>query len=152
MQKESAWHQIGELLFLLIIVNLIGFIGSLYMTPETLLWYHQLDVSPLTPPDWAFSMVWSILFFFMALSMFLVWGRASPRWFVTQLAFNMLWSFAFFYLHSPLWAEFVLIGLIFSLMMNIVIFYRVSKIAGWLLIPTLLWSLFALYLNTYILM
>ena len=152
MQPKSIWHQLGELLFLLIVVNLIGFIGSLYMTPETLAWYHQLNNSPLTPPDWIFGVVWSILFFLMALSMFLVWGRASPRWFATQLFFNMLWSFAFFYLHSPLLAEFILLGLIFSLMMNIYLFYKISKLAGFLLIPTLLWSLFALYLNTFILM
>ena len=152
MQTKSVWHQVGELLFLLIVVNFVGFIGSLYMTPETLKWYHQLNNSPLTPPDWIFGVVWSVLFFLMALSMFLVWGRASPRWFTTQLIFNMLWSFSFFYLRSPLLAEMVLIGLIFSLIMNITEFYKVSKLSGILLIPTFLWSLFALYLNTYVLL
>lgn len=152
MQTKSVWRQVGELLFLLIIVNSVGFLGSLYMTQDTLNWYHQLNNSPLTPPDWAFGMVWSVLFFLMALSMFLVWGRASPRWFATQLVFNMLWSFGFFYLHSPFLAELILIGLIFSLIMNIAEFYKVSKLSGLLLIPTFLWALFALYLNTFILL
>ena len=109
MQTKSIWRQVGELVFLLVIVNLVGFIGSLYMTPETLLWYHQLPNSFLTPPDLAFGMVWAILFFLMALSMFWVWGRASPRWFATQLVLNMLWSFCFFYLHSPTLAVIVLL-------------------------------------------
>ena len=152
MQTKSIWRQVGELLFLLIVVNMVGFVGSLYMTSDTLAWYHQLDNSPLTPPDWVFGIVWSILFFLMALSMFIVWGRASPRWFATQLVFNMLWSFSFFYLRSPFLAEVVLVGLIFALLMNIHLFYKVSKLSGLLLLPTLLWALFALYLNTYILL
>ncbi len=150
MQKKSVWRQVGELLFLLVIVNFVGFIGSLYMDQETLAWYHQLPNSPLTPPDWVFPVVWSILFFMMALSMFLVWGRASPRWFVVQLGLNMLWSFCFFFLRSPILAEIVLIFLIIALIMNICVFYKVSKYAGWLLIPTLFWGFFALYLNSYI--
>lgn len=150
MQTKSIWHQVGELIFLLIIVNFVGFIGSLYMTPETMMWYHQLPNSPLTPPDWAFGPIWGILFFLMALSMFWVWGRASPRWFSIQLLANMLWSFCFFFLRSPLLSLFSLLFLIFALFMNIRVFLKVSKIAGWLLLPTFLWSLFALYLNGYI--
>jgi len=150
MQTKSVWRQVGELLFLLILVNSIGSIGSLYMTPETQLWYHQLKLSSLTPPDWIFGAVWSILFFLMAISMFLVWGRANPRWFVIQLLLNMLWSFCFFFLRSPVLAVISLLFLVFALFMNIRVFFKVSKAAGWLLVPTLLWSLFALYLNMYI--
>ena len=152
MQTKSIWRQVGELLFLLIVVNFVGFIGSLYMTNDTLVWYHQLNNSFLTPPDWAFGTVWSILFFLMALSMFLVWGRASPRWFAVQLLLNMLWSFCFFYLRSPVLAEIVLLLLIYALFMNIRSFGKVSKMAGLLLFPTFLWSLFALYLNTVIIL
>ena len=152
MQTKSVWRQVGELLFLLILVNSVGGIGSLYMTSDTLNWYHQLNASPLTPPDWAFGIVWSVLFFLMALSMFLVWGRASPRWFAIQLICNMLWSFCFFYLRSPILAELVLFVLIFALFMNVCLFYKVSKLSGLLLLPTLLWSLFALYLNSFILL
>ena len=152
MQTKSVWRQVGELLFLLILVNSVGGIGSLYMTSDTLNWYHQLNGSPLTPPDWAFGIVWSVLFFLMALSMFLVWGRASPRWFAIQLICNMLWSFCFFYLRSPILAELVLFVLIFALFMNVCLFYKVSKLSGLLLLPTLLWSLFALYLNSFILL
>lgn len=150
MQTKSIWRQVAELLFLLIVVNLVGFIASRYMTSDTLLWYHQLPASSFTPPDWLFGLVWSFLFFLMAISMFLVWGRASPKWFAIQLGLNMLWSFSFFYLRSPLLAEFVLLGLIFALTMNIRSFWKVSRWAGFLLFPTLLWSLFALYLNSFI--
>ena len=83
----------------------------------------------------------------MAVSAFLVWGRASPRWFVAQLMMNMLWSFCFFYLRNPLLAAGIIILMLIFLFLNIRSFGKSSKIAGWLLVPTFLWSLFALYLN-----
>lgn len=150
MQKKSVWRSAGRLFFLLFLVNAIGYIGGSYMTPETLVWYKMLPNSPLTPPNWAFPIVWTILFFMMAISAFLVWGRASPRWFVAQLMANMLWSFSFFYLRNPTLALGVLVLMLIFLGLNIVSFSKISKWAGGLLVPTFLWGLFALYLNFYI--
>ena len=147
MQKKSVWRSAGRLFFLLFLVNVIGYIGGSYMTPETLAWYKMLPNSPLTPPNWAFPVVWTILFFMMAVSAFLVWGRASPRWFVAQLMANMLWSFCFFYLKNPTLALGVLVLMLIFLGLNIVSFGKISKWAGGLLLPTFLWGLFALYLN-----
>ena len=42
MQKKSVWRSAGRLFFLLLLVNTIGYIGSTYMTPETMLWYYSL--------------------------------------------------------------------------------------------------------------
>ena len=150
MQKKSVWRSAGRLFFLLVLVNVIGYIGGSYMTPETFVWYKSLPNSPLTPPDWVFPFIWTILFFLMAVSAFLVWGRASPRWFVAQLMMNMLWSFCFFYLRNPAWALGVLVLMLVFLGFNIASFGKVSKWAGWLLVPTFLWGIFALYLNLYI--
>lgn len=150
MQKKSVWIQLARLLFLLCLLNFVGWIASSYMTPETLSWYHQLPNSPLTPPNWVFGVVWSVLFFMMALSYFLVWGRASPRWYAIQLGINMLWSFCFFYLKLPILGFICVLLLIFSLFMCIKEFYRHSKVAGWLLLPTMIWCFFALYLNGFI--
>ena len=90
MQKKSVIQSVFRLFFLLFLVNTIGYIGGSYMTPDTFVWYNSLPGSSLTPPDWIFPIVWTILFFLMAISAFLVWGRASPRWFVAQLMMNML--------------------------------------------------------------
>ena len=150
MQRKSIWKSAIRLFFLFFLVNTIGYIGGTYMTPETMMWYHSLANSPLTPPDWVFSIVWTILFFLMAISAFWVWGRASPRWFVAQLMMNMLWSFCFFYLKNPAWAIVMIILMIIFLVLNIRDFWKVSTWAGILLIPTFLWVLFAFYLNLYI--
>lgn len=150
MQKKSVWQSAGRLFFLLLLVNVIGYIGGSYMTPETLVWYRSLPNSPLTPPDWVFPVVWTILFFLMTVSAFLVWGRASPRWFVAQLMMNMLWSFCFFYLKSPVYALGALLMMLLFLGLNISSFAKVSKVSAWLLVPTFIWGIFALYLNFYI--
>ena len=150
MQRKSVWRLAGRLFFLLALVNTIGYIGGTYMTPETMIWYYSLPNSSLTPPDFVFPIVWTLLFTLMAISAFLVWGRASPRWFVAQLMTNMLWSFCFFYLKNPLWAVGVLFLMLIFLFLNIRTFGKVSKLSGWLLVPTFIWSLFALYLNLHI--
>ena len=150
MQRKSVWRSAARLFFLLVLVNTIGYIAGSYMTPDTIEWYDSLPNSVITPPGWVFSVAWTILFFLMAISAFLVWGRASPRWFVAQLMANMLWSFSFFYLRNPLSALGILILMQFFLFLNIRSFGKISKWAGALLVPTFIWSLFALYLNAYI--
>ena len=148
--KTSLSHRTIQLFFLLFLVFTIGYVGSGFMTPETRIWYNFLNKSPLTPPGFVFSIVWTILLFLQALAAFLVWGKSSPRWFVVQLMLNMLWSFAFFYLRMPNIA--LIISGLFScaLFLNIKSFGRTNKLAGWLVLPTFLWSLFAIYLNAYI--
>lgn len=148
MEKTSLLKKIARFLFLIILVNIIGNISRSYMTPDTMIWYHALPLSPLNPPDYVFGIIWSILLFLQAIAAFLVWGKASPRYFVLQLALNMLWSFTFFYLRRPAWAFIVVILFIIALIMNIKSFAKASKVAGWLIVPTFLWSLFAIYLNS----
>ena len=145
--NHSLTQKIGRFLFLLVLVNLIGFISSAYMTPETTKWYHTLPLSSLNPPDYVFGLVWSVLLFLQAIAAYLVWGKASPRYFVLQLALNMLWSFVFFSLRRPDSALVIVLLFILALMMNIKDFAKANRTAGWLLVPTLFWVFFAVYLN-----
>ena len=150
MQRKSVLRSAGRLFFLLFLVNTIGYIAGSYMTPSTMTWYYSLPSSSLTPARWVFPLVWNILFILMAVSAFLVWGKASPRWFGAQLMANMGWSFSFFYLKNPTLAAGMNILLLIFLFLNIKTFAKVSKWAGGLLVPTFLWGCFALYLNLYI--
>ena len=150
MTHLSVWQQAGRLFFLLLLVFTIGYVGSGFINEKTWLWYDALAKSPLNPPRFVFPIVWTILLFLQAIAAFIVWAKASPRWFGIQLMLNMAWSFTFFYLHNPL-AAFV-ISLLFSIavFLNTTTFYRANKWAGTLILPTFLWSLFAIYLNGYI--
>ncbi len=147
MQSVSLLRKVGRLIFLIILVNVIGYVGASYMTPNTMLWYDSLPKANLNPPQYVFPIVWGILFLLQAIAAFLVWGKASPRWFVIQLVLNMLWSFSFFYLKNPALALGVLVLFIIALCFNIRAFDKANRFAGWLIVPTLLWAIFALYLN-----
>ena len=90
----------------------------------------------------------------MGVSLFLVWKEQSNKKiksaisvFILQFILNILWSAAFFGLRSPLLGLIVIIILLIAIIWNIVLFYRVSKFAGYLLVPYLLWTTFASFLN-----
>lgn len=64
-----------------------------------------------------------------------------------QYFLNFMWTLIFFGLRMPGLAFFEILALIVSVIYLIVNFYRISKLAAWLLLPYLLWILFAAYLN-----
>ena len=133
--------------FLLCLTMSVGYIGSTFMTPESMAWYDKLILSTLTPPAAWFGIAWTLLYFMMSWSAFLVWNKCSPRPFVLQLGCNLLWPFLFFHLKSPVMALIDLIIMLVFIGATICHFGRVSKIAGWMMVPVLLWSCFAFYLN-----
>ena len=150
MQQKETLKKGFTLFFLLAIIFLIPFVTRTFMTPDRMAWYHSLNQSSLTPPDYYFGIVWTILYLFMAISAFLVWNKASPRYFVLQLITNGLWPFLFFHLHHPTAAFIDILFMIVFVFLTIKIFYKVSKTAGILLLPLFGWILFACYLNAYI--
>lgn len=152
MQGKSVWINIRNFLCLFLIISAVGYLGRAYMTSNTLKWYRTLQMSSLTPPDYIFGCVWSVLFLFMTISVFLVWGRARLKWFIFQLVLNMFWSFSFFFLHLPALALAAVLLMLFCILECIKEFYRYSKVSGLLFVPLFVWSLFALYLNTIIVM
>jgi tryptophan-rich sensory protein len=67
--------------------------------------------------------------------------------FTIQLLLNAIWSPVFFGAHKPDLAFFILVALWCAIIYTIVNFYRVSRMAAWLLFPYILWVTFAGYLN-----
>ena len=134
---------------------LAAFIGSIFTAPEISTWYATLVRPSFAPPDWLFGPVWTALYTMMGVSAYLVWreGLADPRVkvamavFAIQLAANVSWSAAFFGLRSPLAGLAVIIVLWALIALNIQKFREVSRTAGLLLIPYILWVTFAMVLN-----
>lgn len=116
-------------------------------------WYYNLTKPPLAPPDWIFPTVWSILYFSMLVALLLYLfkpaqnKKSSYIYFITQLFLNLLWTPAFFYLQNIVLALIVIILLDIFVILTIKSFYKVSKISCLILIPYLVWILFATYLN-----
>ena len=151
MQKRVIF----KLIVSLIVCQLAGFVGSLFTTPSIPTWYASLAKPSFTPPNWVFSPVWISLFVLMGISLFLLWEktlhypgvRTAMFWFAVQLGLNMLWSILFFGLKSPFLALIGIIVLWIAIFLTILKSFRVSKLAGMLLIPYLIWVSFAAGLN-----
>ncbi len=138
----------------LIIVYLVAFLGSLFTSPNTNTdWYNSIRPS-ITPPNWVFPIVWNILFFLIACSLYLSWinsnkkDRTKLAWiFGINFFLNILWSVLYFGLKNPLLSFFELILLEASIIWMILITKKISKKSAWLLVPYLIWVVFAGVLN-----
>ena len=108
---------------------------------------------PLAPPSWLFFPVWTVLYTAMGVAAYLVWQTGdidrneSLKLYAAQLAVNVLWPLFFFRLEWRLFAFFWILLLIALVAYTIRSFSAHSRVAGWLLVPYLIWLLFAAYLN-----
>jgi benzodiazapine receptor len=147
-----------KLILSLIICQAAGFIGSLFTAPAIPTWYAALEKPSFNPPNWVFSPVWITLFLLMGISLFLVWrtGMKDRRtkmalvFFSIQLVLNMFWSILFFGLKSPISAFIEIIVLWVAILVTILAFLKVSRTAGLLMIPYILWVSFAAVLNFFL--
>lgn len=107
-----------------------------------------------TPPNRLFPIVWSFLYVMMAVSAWLIWkeygfeqARNELRWFGIQLILNATWSWIFFgeHLISTALGEIFLLWI--AILFTMILFWQKNKIAGWLLLPYLLWVSYATALN-----
>lgn len=148
----SARQSLTIFLGWLLLVALVSLSGI--ATPPGA-WYAALEKPPFTPPNLLFPIAWTLLYLLMAVAAWRVTclsppgGRVHFLWpFVAQLVANAMWSLLFFGLHWMLVALLDLFVLLALLVLSIRRFRRVSKLASWLLVPYLLWVVFAGYLNT----
>ncbi len=143
-----------KLITSLIIPLGVGFLSSI-LTRNSMDIYAEINQPPLAPPGAVFPVVWTILFVLMGISLYLIrttGGATSDKkrgylFFGLQLLFNFLWSIAFFNLRLYCFTAFWLAALIILIGINIYYFAKVNKTAAWLLVPYILWCVFALYLN-----
>lgn len=114
-------------------------------------WYAALTQPPGTPPNTVFGPVWGALYVLMGVAAWRVWRRAGPgralRLWGWQLAANAAWAPVFFSLHAPWAALGVLVVLIALIGATIRRFAAIDRAAAGLMVPYLLWSGYALYLN-----
>ena len=143
-----------KLVISVLIPLIIGFLGSFFTASSVDSWFTTINKPSFNPPGWIFAPVWTTLYILIGLSFYLVWrnnfGEARKKVisvYFMQLLFNLLWSVLFFGLKSPLLGLIDIIILLILIIANTIIFYKISKTAGYLLIPYLLWVSFASILN-----
>ncbi|MCX8052491.1 MAG: tryptophan-rich sensory protein [Armatimonadetes bacterium] len=132
-----------------------GFIGGLYTESSVSTWYVSLRKPDFNPPNWVFAPVWTTLYTLMGIAAWLVWRKGWKNTsvktalivFGVQLVLNTAWSIIFFGLRMPGAAFFELIALWIAIVATIALFFRLSILAGALLVPYILWVSFAAVLN-----
>ena len=113
----------------------------------------EWNAPPLAPPSRLFFPVWTVLYTAMGIAAYLVRQTGdvdrttSLGIYFLQLIINLLWPLFFFRLQCLLFSFFWILLLIALVALTINAFCRHNRTAGWLLIPYLLWLLFAAYLN-----
>lgn len=117
-------------------------------------WYRKLHKPDFMPPRGVFGPVWGALYTMMGLALYKVWqkrytpeGKSALKWFAAQLALNASWTPAFFRGHSVTGGLGIISALATILPISINKASRVSRSAGWMLMPYFAWVAFATVLN-----
>ena len=132
----------------------VGGIAAM-LTGDMMKEYFFLNKPPLSPPGWMFPVVWTILYVMMGLASYFVVTSGADRSLIVktfvfygiQLVLNFFWSILFFNQSLFLWAFIELVAMWTVIIITTVLFFRASSLAGAMMIPYVLWSTFAAYLN-----
>jgi len=145
--NRQIWAMLG---FLLITFAVAG-VSGMATSGSVREWYPTIIKPSWNPPGWVFGPVWTILYAMMAVAAWLVWRKTGWSgalvWFAVQLALNAAWSPLFFGLHRIDLALVDIVALWVAITGTLVAFWKVSPLAGGLLIPYLAWVSFATALN-----
>ena len=145
---------LSKLIISVVGCELVGILGTPFTISAIPAWYATLNKPVFAPPNWIFGPVWTLLYFLMGISFYLIWKqgwkkkiRAAGMFFLAQLGLNFIWSPIFFGLRAPLLGLIVIVTMWVLIVMTMKRFYPLSRLAFYLLVPYLLWVSFATLLN-----
>lgn len=148
--RRRYWPSAGIALGAAIAVGALG--GSL---TDLGVWYQNLIQPSWKPPDWAFGPAWTAIFLCCAAAGTLAWSAATTTGqrrgvviaFAINAALNLLWSQLFFKLQRPDWSLLEVGVLWLSVLSLVIVCGRLSRLAGALVVPYLVWVAFASSIN-----
>lgn len=150
MTKKIQWFQ---LITIVLITELIGMLSGFFSGNIGEV-YPALVKPPLAPPGWIFGIIWPILYLLMGIAAYIIYqspqtpnSQSAISLYWVQLIVNFFWPIVFFRFERYWLAVAVILLLDILVLITTVKFYRIDKRAGYLMIPYLLWILFATYLN-----
>ena len=156
---QCSYHVLGDLMKInykkliisIVIPLLVGFISNLFVKDYYGL-YETIEKPLFSPPNVLFPIVWTILFILMGVAFYLIWDTKASKTdayisYYLQLFFNFVWPILFFRLELYLVAL-VWITMLWLLILDTILsFYKINKKASYLMLPYLVWTSFATYLN-----
>ncbi|MDP1604277.1 MAG: TspO/MBR family protein [Legionella sp.] len=143
-----------KLVFWVVAFQLMGFLSGLLTQANIDPWYQSLNKSSLTPPAPVFFIAWTLLYVMLAI---VAWILSSQKQtsnsktiiylFALQMLMNWAWTPLFFQFH---WLKFSAVWLIALTILNFILIIQAKarhKTITLLLIPYVIWLVFAAYLN-----
>lgn len=126
-----------------------------FITKDGMMMFNYIDKPPLSPPQWLFPVAWTLLYILMGIAAYLVYNAKTPNTqkcralllYAVQLALNFVWPIVFFNGENFMLALICIIALLFFVVATALAFYKCDKRAGALMLPYVLWTVFATYLN-----
>lgn len=155
MKTQNERGPISHLIFSIAIPFLVGILSSLLVGFDFKEEYQSLLKPIFSPPQWVFPLAWSILYILLGIASYRLGQSSYEREekrdtyiiYGISLFLQFLWSVAFFGLHWYGIALFVATLLWFFSWVLYVVYGRIDKRAGTLLVPYVIWLGYALYLN-----
>jgi tryptophan-rich sensory protein len=136
-----------------------GLVARIAGSTDTNPWYQSLTLPVFQPPGPLFGIAWAILYTLIGVAFAMVWGtkmvpgkRLAIALFAVGFAINLTWSPVFFRLHMISAALAIIAVMLLVAIATTWSFWRVNRLAGWLMLPYLAWLCFAGALNIAIMM
>lgn len=113
--------------------------------------YGELVKPPLAPPNILFPIAWSIIYLLMGIAYYFYRKDYSDesviKLYYLQLFFNLLWSVIFFIFKLRLLSVVWILVLDILVIILTIKYNNTKKVSAYLMIPYIIWLLFATYLN-----
>ncbi len=164
IQPDSSFPKTGvwwKMIVSIFILGVVGFIFSRYPTEHGSGWYHQLRQPAFAPPYWLPFVMWTFVYILMGCSVGIIWQYAAKSsdirilkraksgivLFIVHLIFNLLFPLILIGFQLPLVSLIDILILMVFIVVLIWRFHRISPIASYLLVPYLIWVIYATMLN-----
>ncbi len=138
-----------------ILISLGGGLLIGYFIKDSLKTYVSLTKPVFSPPGWVFGIVWPILYILIGIALYRVYLTLKHEnrsyevlvLYIVQLLLNFSWPIIFFTLRLYGISALIIIILIVLIILCIIKFMKIDKVSSVLLVPYLLWCIYASYLN-----
>jgi len=154
MPARSRFADIAGLVLFVAFCLGIAALGAAVTATSVKTWYANLAKPSFNPPDAVFGPVWTVLYILMGIAAWRVWriadrdtARGPLTLFALQLALNLGWSVVFFGLQKIGAAVATIVVLWVAILVTMLAFRTVDRVAALLMAPYLAWVTFATVLN-----
>ena len=153
LRYKRSFDLLGLIVFIIMCLA-VSSVGGAITATSVDTWYQALEKPPFNPPDWVFAPVWTALYILMGVAAWRIWRLRSSKAhhialsvFGLQLCLNLAWSFLFFGLQHINLALVEIVILLIVIIINMIMFWRLERLAGLLFVPYVAWVSYATILN-----